>query len=258
MLLTVLGEYVLPRRDRGGIWQEALVAALGAIGYTTHAARQALARSTRDGWLTTERHGRRARMTLTDETAQLLSEGTKRIYSFGQPSDWDGHWLLVVVRVPESRRDVRHHLRSRLAWAGLGSLGGGLWLTPHVAHEREVQEAVADESVAEVISFRAEVGALGNPQRVVRAAWDLDAVAELYRAFVADFSRLRPADGEAAFRAQSTMVHAWRKFPFIDPDLPASLLPSRWPKGRAHELFHDRHERWGPAAVAYFESLVAA
>jgi hypothetical protein len=28
-----------------------------------------------------------------------------------------------------------------------------------------------------------------------------------------------------------------------------------WPRPRAYELFRPRHERWAPAARAYFESL---
>ena len=71
LLLTVLGEYVLPRSD--GVWQETLVAALQALGYSEHASRQALARSTRDGWLQSTRHGRRTRMSLTPGTAIQMS-----------------------------------------------------------------------------------------------------------------------------------------------------------------------------------------
>ena len=121
LLLTVLGEYVLPRSD--SVWQETLVSALQSLGYSEQAARQALSRSTRDGWLTTLRRGRRTRMTLSDGTAELLSAGAERIYSFGESSQWDGRWLLVVLRVPEHRREVRHQLRTSLAWAGFGSLG---------------------------------------------------------------------------------------------------------------------------------------
>src|SRR5215210_3308845 len=62
VLLTVLGEYVLPAA--GGAWQETLIGALGAVGHKTHAARQALARSIAAGWLRTERHGRRSRVHL--------------------------------------------------------------------------------------------------------------------------------------------------------------------------------------------------
>jgi phenylacetic acid degradation operon negative regulatory protein len=255
LLLTVLGEYVLPRS--GSVWQETLVGALECVGYTQQAARQALARSTREGWLATERRGRRTRMSLSDSTAGLLRAGAKRIYTFAQLWEWDRRWLVVVLRVPEERRAVRHQLRSQLAWAGLGSLGGGVWLTPHVEREHELVSAIGAEPAAEAVSFVAEFGQIGDPEQLVAAAWDLDGVRRQYRTFIADFARVRAASPEACFRQQTLLVHAWRKFPFLDPDLPADLLPARWPRERAHELFADRHERWQPPARAWFEGLEA-
>jgi phenylacetic acid degradation operon negative regulatory protein len=255
LLLTVLGEYVLPRP--AGVWQETLVAALRSLGYSEHAARQALARSAREGWIEGERHGRRTRLSLTPGTAELLSSGARRIYSFGEPWEWDGRWLVVVVRVPENRRAVRHQLRSRLAWAGLGSLGGGVWLTPHVEREPELAAAIGGEPDAGATSFIAELGAIGESRQVVADAWDLEAVRLQYSAFIADFSRARAWSAQACFRQQTLLVHAWRKFPFLDPDLPAGLLPERWPRERAHRLFVERHGRWQEAARAYFEELEA-
>ena len=156
LLLTILGEYVLPRGE--AVWQETLVGALVSVGYTQQAARQALARSVRDGWLVTSRHGRRARVALSDATAGLLRTGAARIYSFGGRGEWDGRWLVVVLRVPEERREVRHQLRTRLAWAGLGSMGGGVWLTPHVEREAELREAMLEAPAAEATSFVASLG----------------------------------------------------------------------------------------------------
>src|SRR3954447_21387842 len=144
VLLTLLGEYVLPAR--AGVWQETLIGALGTMDYKPQAARQALARSVAAGWLTTERHGRRSRMRLTAETAAMLRTGAERIYGFGAPSEWDGRWLLVTLRVPEQRRELRHQLRTRLAWAGFGSLGGGLWISPHAEREAELANMVAEAS----------------------------------------------------------------------------------------------------------------
>jgi phenylacetic acid degradation operon negative regulatory protein len=253
LLLTVLGEYLLPRAR--SVWQETLVASLTLLGYTEHAARQALARSTRDGWLTTERHGRRARLALSDRAAALLRTGAERIYTFGQPWEWDGRWLVVVLRVPEQRREVRHQLRTRLAWAGLGSLGGGVWLTPHVEREQELAGAITEEPAADASSFVAELGTMGRPEQLVSAAWDLDQVRAQYESFIEDFAKARAGDGEQCFRMQTLLVHAWRRFPFLDPDLPPSLLPDDWPRDRAHELFADRHARWADQARAYFEQL---
>jgi phenylacetic acid degradation operon negative regulatory protein len=255
VLLTVLGEYVLPRD--GGVWQETLVAALGALGYREQTARQALARSVAGGWLRSERHGRRARVSLTAETARMLHTGAERIYSFGAPWEWDGRWLLVVLRVPEERRELRHQLRTRLAWAGFGSLGGGLSITPHVEREQELRELAQNGSAAELLSFRAEIGALGEPERMLAEAWDLEGVAAAYQDFVATFTRRRPRSPEAVFRAQTLLVHQWRKFPFLDPDLPESILPARWPRARAHAVFQDRHAAWHATAQDYFRSLEA-
>src|SRR6478609_8855615 len=255
LLLTVLGEYVLPRPD--GVWQETLVAALSSLGYSQQAARQALSRSTREGWLESRRRGRRTRMTLTESTAGLLRSGAARIYSFGDPWEWDGRWLVLILRVPEERREVRHQLRTRLAWAGLGSMGGGVWLTPHVEREAELQAAIRSAPAAEATSFVASLGMLGQGSDVAAAAWNLDEVRSQYQAFIEDFAAIRPSSGEAVFRMQTLLVHAWRKFPFLDPDLPAELLPDAWPRRRAFELFTGRHSRWEGAARSYFEELEA-
>ena len=253
MLLTVLGEYVLPSDE--GVWQETLIGALTSLDYKTQAARQALARSVSGGWLRTERHGRRARVYLTDETREMLSSGARRIYGFGEPRPWDGRWLLVVVRVPEPRRDVRHLIRSQLAWAGFGSLGNGLWISPHVDREAEVTRIAGELSPAELLSFRAEFGSIGDPAKAVADAWDLREVSDRYREFVSRFGRLRPKTPEASFRAQTELVHTWRKFPFLDPDLPQETLPARWPRTRAHDVFAGRHAEWQGPAQEHFRSL---
>jgi phenylacetic acid degradation operon negative regulatory protein len=248
-LLTILGEFLLPRPD--GAWQEALIGSLKLLGFTPSAARQAVVRSAREQWLQSERVGRRSRMRLTARSAELLRDGARRIYGFGEPVSWDGRWLLLVLRVPEPRRELRHRLTTQLAWAGFGSLGGGLWITPHV--DREV--LVDAEEPAQLLTFRAELGALGGTQKVIDEAWDLAALREHYELFINDFNRLRPRGGPASFAAQTALVHAWRRFPFIDPDLPDDLLPRDWPRRAAHELFKDRHEKWAPAAQQHFEAL---
>jgi phenylacetic acid degradation operon negative regulatory protein len=255
LLQTILGEYVLPRDEP--VWQETLVRALVSVGYSQQAARQALSRSARKGWIETSRHGRRARVSLSARGAELLATGASRIYSFGEPWRWDGRWLVLVLRVPEERREVRHQLRTRLAWAGLGSMGAGVWLTPHVEREAELRDAVLQAPAAEATSFVASLGMLGRPEDVAAAAWDLGEVRDHYEAFIEDFAAIRPSSGEVFFRMQTLLVHAWRKFPFLDPDLPAELLPAGWPRQRAHELFTGHHGRWRGPAVAFFEELEA-
>ena len=250
VLLTVLGEYAMPRG--GAVWQESLVAALGALGHTEQTARQAVARSTRDGWLSGQRVGRRTRMTVSPGTAQMLEQGRERIYGFGREVEWDRRWLVVVLRIPENRRRVRHHVRTRLARAGMGSLGGGVWIAPHANREPLVEAALhAADAAGEAITFRAGMGSLGRPEDLV-AAWDLEGLAAEYGAFCGRFAALRPRGAEAVFRAQTELVHGWRRLAFLDPDLPAELLPRGWPRRQAYELFHRRIGAWHAEAQAYF------
>jgi phenylacetic acid degradation operon negative regulatory protein len=196
-------------------------------------------------------------MALSPATSDLLRTGADRIYGFGEDRSWDGEWLVVVVRVPEAQREIRHQMRTRLAWAGLGSLGGGVWITPRVEREEEVVAIAAGDGVAEVVSFRGAMSALGEPRRMVAAAWDLDSVRSAYDDFVGLFSGAHAGTPAETFAAQSAMVHAWRKFPFLDPELPRELLDAAWPRVLAHQVFQEQHARWAKGAHAHFEALEA-
>src|SRR5215469_496297 len=119
-----------PRCDGGAAWTATLISTMARLGVEEKATRQALMRTAADGWLTAERRGRRTRWLLTGNAEELLTEGTERIYGFGAHRDgWDGSWLLVLARAPESERAARHVLRSRLTWAGLGSPAPGVWIS---------------------------------------------------------------------------------------------------------------------------------
>ena len=84
------------------------------------------------------------------------------------------------------------------------------------------------------------------------SAWDLEELSAEYRAFRERFAALRPRGREAVFRAQTELVHGWRRLAFLDPDLPAELLPRGWPRRHAYELFHRRNAAWHVEAQAYF------
>src|SRR5437764_266427 len=55
LLFTVLGEFVLP--EGGTVWTSTVIDVLGRLGVEEKAARQALMRTSADGWLEPERHG---------------------------------------------------------------------------------------------------------------------------------------------------------------------------------------------------------
>ncbi len=256
LLLTVLGEFVLPRDTPA--WTGALVGALGEVGVEEKAARQALSRTAAEGLLLPEREGRRARWRLTQAGTRLLAEGAERIYAFGRRLEqWDGRWLVVAVSVPETQRQLRHRLRTRLTWVGLGSPMPGLWVSPDADKEKEAA-AVVDDLGVEAFSFTGPFGLVGEQQRVVAQAWALDEVERRYVEFLAAAGEVRVTSSGEAFRAQVQLVQDWRRFPFLDPALPAPLLPATWPGPAAAEAFHRRHGEWHADAQAYWEQLCAA
>ncbi|MBO1330143.1 PaaX family transcriptional regulator C-terminal domain-containing protein [Streptomyces sp. VRA16 Mangrove soil] len=259
LLLTVLGEYVLPRE--APVWTSVLLTALEGLGVEEKAARQALNRVAAGGWIAAERSGRRVRWALTGEGRTLLAEGARRIYSFGRKrASWDGRWLVLLVSVPETKRELRHRLRTRLTWAGFGSPAPGLWITPDASREAEAKEVVADLGLtAAASSFCGPFAGIGSERTMVEQAWHLGELATRYAEFVREFAGLRPEPGgRRAMLAQIRLVDAWRRFPRLDPQLPLELLPAHWIGVRAANVFTDLHDAWHQDAQEQWDRLLGA
>lgn len=252
LLFTVLGEFVLPAG--GTAWTSAFIDVFARLGVEEKATRQALMRTAADGWLATRRVGRRTSWTLTTESERLLLDGTERIYGFTATADqWDGRWLIVHARAPESERPARHVLRTRLTWAGLGSPAPGVWVSPHAGRVAEVEQILDEAGVlADAQVFVAEHRGGGSMRAMAAAAWDLDAIEARYEEFV---TRFRGRSSRDPLTATVELVHAWRRFPWIDPLLPPALLPSPWSGVVAARLFARLHAKWAPDARAEWAGL---
>ena len=251
LLLTVLGEYVLPT---GPVWTATIVDCFAALGVEEKSTRQALARLASDGWIVAERDGRRTRWALTASGRTLLTEGAARIYSFAaEEASWHGRWLVLTVSVPEHNRKTRHLARTRLAWAGFGSPAPGVWVSANPDREAEAKQILADLGLVEgLFSFIGPFAGIGSPTELVAKAWDLDEVAARYRLFIDAVTATDPRSPTEFLAAQIQLVHDWRRMPFADPQLPRDLLPPDWIGRKAVNLFHARHAAWAePAASAW-------
>ena len=258
MLLTVLGEFVL-RRDRP-IWTTTLVAVLGSLGFAEKNSRQAVGRLAEQGLLDSERVGRQVRWRLTGEAVDLLSAGTERIFGFlGDGRDWDGRWLVLSFSVPEEQRHARAQLRKELGFAGFGFPGPGLAVCAHTDREAEARRVLDRLGLAgNCLSFLGEAGQLAGRAELVRRAWDVGTLGGGYLDFIARFESLDPAGEAGQCAAVTEMVHRWRRFPFIDPELPDDLLPEGWPGHRAKALFDRLHARWLPGALHWIDETDSA
>lgn len=255
LLLTVLGEFVLPAGMP--VRTATLIDLLADLGVAEKAVRQVVMRAADSGWITGSRLGRETRWALTDAGTRLLSEGTERIYGFAADDRaWDGRWLVMVVTVGENSRALRQKLRTRLGWAGLGSVNGTVWVTPRVDREQEAREVVEQLGLAAGSwSFVTAAGAVGDERSLARTAWDLDTIERRYEDFLDMVGRRRPRTDRQALIAQVRLVQEWRRFPLLDPALPRELLPPRWSGSRAAAVFRERHAAWAPRAQAAWAAL---
>jgi phenylacetic acid degradation operon negative regulatory protein len=255
LLFTVLGEFVLPAGEPTPT--AAFIDVLGRLGVEEKASRQALMRTAADGWLAAQRQGRRTLWTLSPNAVRLLTDGAERIYGFtGAQAEWDGRWLLLLARVPETERNARHLLRTRLTWAGFGSPGPGVWVSTHLDRAAEAERVLDEAGLRKDAQiFLAQRHGGGEPATIVRQAWDLDAIEEQYESFLAEFTRPPSRD---PLTGVVQLVHAWRRFPQVDPALPAELLPEHWSGTRAAALFRRQHAKWTAEAGAEWRRIAAA
>lgn len=269
LLVTLLGEYVLPLG--GSVWTQTLLAGMETVGIQPKTSRQAIARLADRGWLDRTRDGRRTRWHLTPFATDLLRSGAERIYGFGlNRPGWDGRWLVVMASLPESVQHQRYRMTRGLTWAGFGSLGHGIWISPWVHQESAAVTALHDLEISDATTFVAEIGRLGQGDELAARAWDLDALRGAYRDFIKmtehtdvetagaahpSTSDRSHGDGSHDVAELTTLVHRWRRFPFLDPELPPELLPEDWPAQSAIERFGTRRAELLDSARAWWATL---
>ncbi len=258
LLLTLLGDYWWQRTEP--LPSAAIVSLLAEFGVSDSAARAALSRLTRNGLLVTSKTGRRTFSRLSSRAAAILDDGARRIFSFGAASrPWDGMWSLVAFSIPEDHRAARDALRKQLRWRGFAPLYDGLWVSPR-DHAAEVIGYLKDLDIATGTAFRAT--AVPADGEIPAQAWDLDGLRARYECFIAFAGQLRDAAAAGqvpptdALIARTRVMDEWRAFPGLDPDLPAELLPSAWPRARARELFIGCYDQLGPLAALRVRQII--
>lgn len=257
--MTLLGAYVRPR-DRA-VWSGGLVSLLGEFGVTAGAARVALTRLAARGMITRTKSGRLAHYTIAKRGAAILEEGDGRIFSLGDATDAPRQWTVLWHTIPETRRVERTRLTRRLRFLGFGPLQDGTWLA---AHDREDEV----RAILEELGVGDHAGVLlGAPaasldfRAVVGRAWDLEDLAGRYRVFVEEYGRYARApsraslDDRQALVLRTRLIHTFRQFPFLDPELPDDLGPGPPDRSEAVRLFHDLYDALAPAAQRHFDEV---
>jgi phenylacetic acid degradation operon negative regulatory protein len=127
---------------------------------------------------------------------------------------------------------------------------------------QDVTELLGDLEVAEhaTVLVAQSIGTTGLP-RLVTKAWDLSGLAGRYDAFWAEFSRylartertqLKDHD---AFLVRTRLVHHFRGFPRLDPELPEELAPLGKSRERAVRAFQQLFEAFAGPAESHFHAV---
>ena len=263
LILDVYGRY--SAQFRGWIAVSDLVTMMDLLDVDEQAVRSAVSRMTRRGLLEPEVRGKVRGYRTTPEADLLLADGDRRIYVSMEPATLDDGWVLVSFSMPESDRNKRHVLRSKLTWHGMGNLSSGLWIGP-ARVMGDVSQTLVREGFTEYADvFRASYEGLGDVRELVRRSWDIDALGALYQEFLDDqmpvLDALRdalPTEPPDAFAIYTKALHEWRKFPYLDPGLPSELLPAAWPGRIAADVFVELRSLLEPRAFNYAASIAAA
>lgn len=259
LIVTIYGLYA---REVGG-WLSvgALIRLMGELGVDEPAVRSSISRLKRRGILEPRRVAGSAGYALSARAREILDEGDRRIFERPRAAPEDG-WVLVVFSVPESERQRRHTLRSRLAWLGFGTVASGVWIAPgHLdAETRDVLQRHGLSSYVDL--FRADYLGFGDVAAQVPLWWDLDGLRRLYDEFVlahqpvlTRWRRRRTSDAGEAFADYVRVLTAWRRLPFLDPGLAPELLPRGWPGVRAADLFFALRDRLAGPAHEHVEEV---
>lgn len=256
LIFTILGTYVLPQPRP--LWSGGLVALLEDFGFSTAAARMALSRFVRQGHLVRTKAGRQTFYTLSKPVARLLTEGERRILTFGIETDSPSRWTIVSYSMPEDQRAARDRLRKRLTFLGFASIHDGTWFSPR-DHEADVLALLDELDLGEEVAVF-----LGAPSpgidvgRMIQRGWDLARLDALYRDFAERFApyraparRRRMSDREA-FVVRTQIVHEFRRFPTLDPELPVRPRSAR---AEAVRVFHTVYPALAEPAEMYFERV---
>jgi len=242
LCVTLLGDAIGPHG--GHIWLSDLIELVVPLGINERLLRTSVFRLVAQGWLRSERHGRRSLYRLSAQGEEMTREASERIY-VGSVPYWEGDWTLVILpRFGNSSLDKRGQLRRELIWAGFGAIAPGIFTLPRNQTERahKVLKKMNVAGKALVLAAHDLNDGRGlTLGSLISQCWDLDGVARQYRGFSDTFgpilaaadASLRP---DQAFTVRALAIHEWRRIVLQDPQLPRQMLPQDWPGHAAREI----------------------
>ncbi|MFI5718720.1 PaaX family transcriptional regulator C-terminal domain-containing protein [Nocardia sp. NPDC051750] len=142
-------------------------------------------------------------------------------------------------------------------WLGFAPLYDGLWITPRPVAD-DAQALIVKLGIVQASIVEGDIEGIGVSHGKPTDAWDIAAIAGLYREFLDGVDGLGEVstDPVAALVLRTELVNVWRSFPRLDPDLPLALLPGNWPRADAQAAFVRLYNALAPAAMRRVRSAL--
>lgn len=258
VIFDLFGDYL--RYAGGEVKLGDLSVLLADFGIESATVRVNMSRLRKEGWLTSRRLKRETIYELSGHMLEVLDQGRRRIFE-RLDGPWSGQWTMVTYLVHESERSVREQLRRDLAWHGFGPLSSSMWLAPHDFFD-EMLALASDYPTARIDVFRCGTGSIEADRELGARCWELEQLSADYAKFIAKYQKLdgvdsnREMSGREALVARTQLISDFRRFPFLDPQVPVALQPDGWAGDVAYALFRRVHSALSLKANAYVETVI--
>jgi DNA-binding transcriptional regulator PaaX len=257
LMLSFLGTFVKPL-GRPPIPARVFIDVLDELGVTEGATRRALARMTHKDLLLAQPSGRNRLFTPSARALALLANGAERVAAEEPFKHPEPVWTLLAFTMPETRRDIRHQLRSRLLWAGFGPLRDGLWIAPGAV---DAEALLADLGLGTEgqlpWAFTADPIRPTELPSLIRRVWDVDHIHDEHQHFLDRWANGIP-ENLGPMAARTLLVADWLRLLRTDPGLPAEYLCDDWPAKRSASTYrYTIEELRQPSEHELTETLLA-
>ena len=217
----------------GNVWLGSLVSTMERFNLNSRQIRTAVFRLVQNGWLESERFGRRSIYGLSTLGIQDYGRATSQIYR-SKFKPWDGQWTILAC----NKEGFSNYgdFRKQLYWLGFGELPGATFVHPNLDivafNQLVVKLRVADK----VAIWDGQLTSSLEGSSVLLKAWDFTELKVRFQRFLSRFSILMSDMSEEewsvpenSFVVRVLLIHEYRRILLQVADLPEAIFPENWP-----------------------------
>jgi phenylacetic acid degradation operon negative regulatory protein len=210
-----------------------LVSTMERFKLNSRQIRTAVFRLVQNGWLESERFGRRSIYGLSALGIQDYGRATSQIYR-SKYKPWNGQWTILACN-KEDFFDYAN-FRKQLYWLGFGELHGGTFVHPNLDIVAFNQLVAEFRVVDQIATWDGQLTSTLEGSSVLLEAWDFTDLRARFEKFLSRFSVLMSDMSEEewsvpvnSFVVRVLLIHEYRRILLQVADLPEAIFPENWP-----------------------------